>query len=194
MKPKSARVNGLEVSVCGVHELEDFTDREITHVVSIWDGNEVTSEEPRQHIRSIFPSAQTQFAFFHDLTTDPSATYAPSLDAVREILAFTTALSVKDRLLVHCAMGISRSTAIALATLCHHAGPGNEVACFRALKVIRPVAMPNPMMVKFADTILERNGAMAKAILTREEADYAGFGQALRQVFSGGQGTQPKHR
>lgn len=164
MKAKAARVNGLEVFVCGAHELPEFTERRITHVVSIWDGHEVQNEERRNYVNAIFPNARTHFAFFHDIVSNPAARYAPSMEAVRSILTFTTALAPNARLLVHCAMGISRSTAIALATLCYHAGPGYEAECFRVLKLIRPCAWPNPMIVDFADSILGRNGAVIQSI------------------------------
>jgi predicted protein tyrosine phosphatase len=164
MTIRAARVNGLEVSVCGAHELPEFVERRITHVVSIWNGFEAENLERRNYVQAVFPNARTHFAFFDDLISNPTAHQAPSIDAVRSILEFTTALDSSARLLIHCAMGISRSTAIALATLCHHAGPGYESECFVALRRIRPSACPNPMMIDFADSILGRNGALIASI------------------------------
>jgi predicted protein tyrosine phosphatase len=98
------------------------------------------------------------------ILSNPTARYAPSMDDVRSILEFTTALDSSARLLVHCMMGISRFAAIALATLNFHAGPGHEAACFVALRRIRPSACPNPMMIHFADSILGRNGALIESV------------------------------
>jgi predicted protein tyrosine phosphatase len=164
MNIKAARVNGLEVSVCGAHELRHFGERRMTHVVSIWDGHEAGNKERRSYIQAVFPNALTQFAFFNDLLSNPTARYAPNMGAVRSILEFTAAVEPPARLLVHCAMGISRSTAIALATLCHHAGRGYEVECYVALKRLRPSACPNPLIVHFADDILGRKGAIIQAL------------------------------
>jgi predicted protein tyrosine phosphatase len=164
MNIKAARVNGLEVSVCGAHELRHFAERRMTHVVSIWDGHEAGNEERRSYVHAVFPNALTHFAFFHDLLSNPTARYAPTMGAVKSILQFTAAVEPPARLLVHCAMGISRSTAIALATLCHHAGRGYEVECYVALKRLRPSACPNPLIVHFADDILGRKGAIIQAL------------------------------
>jgi predicted protein tyrosine phosphatase len=164
MNIKAARVDGLEVSVCGAHELPQYVERRMTHVVSIWDGHEADNEERRSYIQAVFPNALTHFAFFHDLLSNPTARYAPTMGAVKSILQFTAAVEPPARLLVHCAMGISRSTAIALATLCDHAGPGYEVECFAALKRLRPSACPNPLIVHFADDVLGRTGAIIESL------------------------------
>ncbi len=164
MSTTAARINGLQVSVCGAHELPEYVERRITHVVSIWDGYEADNAERRNYVLAVFPNARTHFAFFNDLISNPTANYAPSMEAVRSIMEFTTALDSSARLLVHCKMGISRSTAIALATLCHHAGPGYEAECFVVLRRIRPSACPNPMITHFADVILGRDGALIASI------------------------------
>jgi len=164
MSIKAARINGLEVSVCGVGELPDFAGQGVTHVVSLWDGYEAEDPKPRMRLDSIFPDAQVYFGFFNDVFTMFSGDYAPQREVIQDILKFTAGLGSGNYLLVHCAVGISRSTAIAFSTLCHHAGPGYETECFQALKRIRPSASPNPLIVEFADEILGRNGALIQAI------------------------------
>ena len=167
MSIKAARINGIEVSVCGVGELPDFAGQGVTHVVSLWDGYEAENEEPRFRIEAIFPGAIAHFGFFNDAFSEFGSSYAPDQDAIQKILKFTGALKAGDYLLVHCAVGISRSTAIAYATLCHHAGPGYEEDCFSALKRIRPSASPNRLIVRYADDLLGRDGAMVKAAASK---------------------------
>ena len=125
---------------------------------------EAENPEPRMRLNAIFPNAQVHFGFFNDGFNAFSGDFAPQRTAVQEILRFTAALGKGDYLLVHCAVGVSRSTAITFATLCHHAGSGYEADCFRALKRIRPSASPNPLIVEYADELLGRNGMMTEAI------------------------------
>ena len=160
MKIKAARINGLEVSVCGVSELPDFASAGVTHVVSIWDGYLVDDEEPRSRIQSIFPNATTRFAFFNDVAST-AGDYVPTRDDVRGLLEFTGSLGAGDHLLVHCAAGISRSTAVAFAALCQQAGPGLEEKCLAALQRIRPSARPNRLIAQLADEVLGRGGKIA---------------------------------
>ena len=160
MRIKAARINAIDVSVCGVGELPDFAGHGVTHVVSLWDGYEAENPEPRFRLGAIFPNAKKNFGFFNDVFSEFSEAGAPSLAAIREILAFTAGLSASDYLLVHCAAGISRSTAVAFAMLCQHAGPGLEANCLAAIRRIRPSARPNRLIVRFADEILGRKGKM----------------------------------
>lgn len=162
MNIKCARINGLELSVCGYAELPDFATHGITHVVSLWDGYHAEDPQPRLFLETVFPAARLHFGFFNDIFA-PGA-YAPHIGAIRDILEFTAELKTGDYLLVHCAVGISRSTAITFAALCQHAGPGLEPDCLRALKRIRPSAAPNPLIVELADALLRRNGTMIHAL------------------------------
>jgi len=164
MSIKAARINGLEVSVCGYGELPDFALHGVTHVVSLWDGYQENDEEPRFQISSIFPNARPHFGFFNDVFSEFASDCAPSESAIRHILDFTGSLVAGNYLLTHCAVGISRSTAITYATLCQHAGPGHEADCFAALRRIRPSASPNPLIVRLADALLGRDGKMIEAM------------------------------
>jgi predicted protein tyrosine phosphatase len=62
------------------------------------------------------------------------------------------------RILIHCHRGRSRSTAMALALLRRAEGPGSEAACLAMIKLIRPIAMPNLMVLKHADDLLQGSG------------------------------------
>ena len=171
MKIKAARVNGLEVSVCGLGELPDFADQGVTHVVSLWDGYEAENPKPRARIASIFPGAKTHFGFFNDVFNEFGSSYPPTRAAIRAIMEFTASLHRGDYLLLHCAVGVSRSAAMAFSTLCQHAGPGYEQDCFRALIRIRPSAYPNPLLVEWADDLLGRGGAMVEARKARVDSE-----------------------
>lgn len=74
-------------------------------------------------------------------------------------------------LLVHCRAGIARSTAVALAIIADRDGKGREEESVRQLLDIRPEAAPNLMMLRMADTILDRGGALYDAWMRVENAD-----------------------
>ena len=153
----------FELSICGVGELHEFSSLGVTHVVSIWEGAFAGNPEPRKRIKELFPKARPHFVVFDDVFCQVSKEYPPDRASIGNVLWFTSNLKPEDYLLIHCAAGISRSTAIAFAALCHHAGPGNETACFQAVREIRPCAYPNSLIVRIADDILGRKGAMIEA-------------------------------
>ena len=67
-------------------------------------------------------------------------------------------------LLVHCHMGISRSTA-AMTILLAQAHPDeSEASITERVRAIRPIAWPNLRMIGFADEILGRSGRLTAAV------------------------------
>jgi predicted protein tyrosine phosphatase len=88
----------------------------------------------------------------------------PSRQMVRKILAFARDLTKQDTLLVHCAYGVSRSTATAYAILCQHYPKKSEEALLRAIIDLRPIAQPNSLIVAHADALLKRDGRMVAAV------------------------------
>ncbi len=89
---------------------------------------------------------------------------APSEAMVRSLLAFGAAWSGAAPLLVHCWAGISRSTAAGFALACQRMGAGAEEAIAQNLRMVSPMATPNPLVVALADELLGRGGAMIAAI------------------------------
>jgi predicted protein tyrosine phosphatase len=87
----------------------------------------------------------------------------PSLEQIREILAFSAAFPKRASVLVHCWAGISRSTAVGYAISCHSAGPGTEKDCIVHLQKGRPKALPNLRIITLAEIALGRNGTMFAA-------------------------------
>lgn len=67
----------------------------------------------------------------------------------------------RESLLVHCQVGIGRSTAIALAVL---ASRMDDEAALRTLLEIRPEAVPNLHVVALADNILSREGNLVRVV------------------------------
>ena len=64
-----------------------------------------------------------------------------------------------EQLLIHCHAGVSRSTAAA-AILMAQSNPGREPDMFAELERVRPRSWPNALMLRMADALLERDGAL----------------------------------
>jgi predicted protein tyrosine phosphatase len=66
--------------------------------------------------------------------------------------------------LCHCGAGISRGPAAALILLATWRGRGTKTECIRELRRLCPAAAPHAGLVRFADTILEREGKLLAAL------------------------------
>ena len=98
------------LTVCGIAELEGFRGAGVSHVLSLLDP--ATPDPPAL---AGLGARRHQLLYFHDVT-EPFAGYAaPQIEHVEGVLAFGRELAAEqeplDHLLVHCHMGISRSTA-----------------------------------------------------------------------------------
>ena len=89
---------------------------------------------------------------------------------VEQILQFGTNLRegvserVEGHLLVHCHMGISRSTAAMMTLMAQADAAEDEDVLFARLREIRPQAWPNSVMIGFADAQLGRGGRLTQAL------------------------------
>jgi predicted protein tyrosine phosphatase len=88
----------------------------------------------------------------------------PAVEHIDHLLTFGRGWSAEAPLLVHCWAGISRSTAAAYILLCDRLGPGSETEIAQSLRYRAPHACPNPLMIRLADRLLERNGRMIEAV------------------------------
>lgn len=100
----------------------------------------------------------------NDVADISGAEMPPAPQHVAELLRFGREWPADDPMLVHCWAGISRSMAAAYILLCDRIGPGSEHAIARDLRRRAPHAFPNPLLVRYADDALEREGRMIAAI------------------------------
>ena len=153
------------LTVCGVDEIPAQRDRAVTHVLSLLDPGwpEITSfSQFADHRRAIM--------HFHDIIDEAPEKTAPTRRDVADILTFGAGLAEEQEqhtaghLLVHCQMGISRSTAAMLMLLSQMYPDDSEDALFARLRKIRPQAWPNSRMIGFADELLGRDGRLTAAL------------------------------
>jgi len=153
------------LTICGIEELSQHGSRAVTHVLSLLDPTwpELTSFAAYgKHSRTTLR--------FHDVIDPGPGLTLPTKDHVAEILAFGDALAAEakaDRerhLLVHCHMGISRSSAAMLSLMAQMNPQAPDDALFARLRQIRPQAWPNSLMVTYADELLGREGRLVSAL------------------------------
>ena len=147
------------LTICGLHELDGHGDRDVTHVLSILDPG---TPEPTAfsdydpHVRATL--------YFHDAIEPAPGLVLPQMADVETILAFARDAGDVRHLLIHCHLGVSRSTAAMLMVLAQ-AYPGEpEGALVDRLMEIRPQAWPNSRMIGFADERLGREGRLKAAV------------------------------
>lgn len=160
------------ITVCGIQELAGHAGRQVSHVLSIIDPDEVEPDafgSYGEHARLLLR--------FHDVIEESSEYQAPQPYHVEQILAFgrdipTNPANIRH-LLVHCHMGISRSSA-AMALLLAQAQPGvsaNEILA--QVLHIREKAWPNFRVLSFGAEQLGRSREFtdAAAVLYRRQLD-----------------------
>ena len=101
---------------------------------------------------------------FNDIAAPREGLVAPSLEHVEALLAFADGWTGARPLLIHCWAGVSRSTAAAYAVACARTAPGREAAWASRLRDAAPTATPNALIVAHADRLLDRDGAMIRAV------------------------------
>ena len=93
---------------------------------------------------------------FDDISYSRDGYIAPSSWHVNRILEFSKDFVDTDKVLVHCQAGISRSTAAAIGILIQH-GMSYEYA-YNKIENIRPILLPNKLMVSFIDDYFNLEG------------------------------------
>ena len=156
----------FRLSVCAVGNLDEFSHRGVTHILSIC-APKFPTPTPEWF------SGVHKHLFFQDVISIKDAealdAKAPTAADIREVLKYGRECLVASRvkpihLLIHCTHGASRSPAAAYAILCLWLGKGREVQARNFLLKIRPGAVPNLLVVAYADKLLRRGGKMVEAI------------------------------
>lgn len=153
------------LTICGLEELGDHHASGVTHVLSILD-----PDWPEPDAFSAYEPHRRTTLRFHDVIEPGPKLILPRPEDAEAILEFGRSLAARAddhadaHLLVHCHMGVSRSTA-AMAMLLAQTDPGRDAdRIFADLLALRPQAWPNSLMVAFADDLLGRAGHLTAAL------------------------------
>jgi predicted protein tyrosine phosphatase len=149
------------IHVCSLSRLQETVDDTgARHVVSLI-GDEARLQRPP----SVAPENHLWLCL-HDISSPLDGYIMPGEPHVAELLNFVRGWDRKAPLVVHCYMGISRSTASAFASVCALNPNRDETSIAQALRRASPTATPNIRIVSLADKLLGRNGRMVAAIET----------------------------
>jgi predicted protein tyrosine phosphatase len=149
------------IHVCSLARLhETVVHTGARHVVSLI-GNEARLERPN----GIAPENHLWLRL-HDIAEPLDGYILPDEAHVADLLRFVRVWDRRTPLVVHCYMGISRSTASAFASVCALSPHRDEEGIARALRRASPTATPNIRIVSLADRLLGRQGRMIAAVET----------------------------
>jgi predicted protein tyrosine phosphatase len=148
------------IVICGLSELAAHARAGVSHVVSILDP---TWPDP-DDFAHYGPHRRVVYRF-DDVVEVGLGYVAPTRRDVAAILELGRELLGEqvDQLLIHCHAGVSRSTATA-AILMAQDNPGREGQVFEELDRVRPRSWPNRLMLRIADEMLRRDGALVAAL------------------------------
>lgn len=152
--------------ICGLAELPTAVKRQRpTYVISITDPDDEPLDFPEAVavLRLAFWDVHAMTGMVARKLSVQDRDAYPSIDHARVILDFGQQVPTRGRLLIHCGAGISRSTAAAFI-LAAQAKPGDEWGAFQLIKVLRPQAQPNLLLVRFADKLLGAEGRMSACL------------------------------
>lgn len=153
------------LTICGIDELPAQSGRRVSHVLSLLD-----PDLPELDSFAAYEAHERLTLRFHDIIAPMAGCVHPTQAHVGAILDFGASLketAVKrsgGHLLVHCHMGISRSSAAMLALLAQVHAEETEDRLFERLRAVRPQAWPNSVMIGFADAQLGRGGRLTAAL------------------------------
>jgi predicted protein tyrosine phosphatase len=151
------------ITVCGLHELSGHASLQVSHVLSIVDPDHGSidafgdyGEHARMELR------------FHDVIEETPGVEAPQPRHVEEIISFGREV-LRDQetlrhLLVHCHMGVSRSTA-SMSLMLAQAQPDRSARhILHQVLAIREQSWPNLRILEIGEKMLGRSGEFSGAV------------------------------
>jgi predicted protein tyrosine phosphatase len=147
------------IHVCSLARLhETVEDTGARHIVSLI-GNEAHVQRPA----AVAPENHLWLQL-HDISMPLDGYIMPGEEQIADLIRFVRGWNRRTPLVMHCYMGISRSTASAYASVCALNPQRGEHDIAQALRQASPTATPNIRIVSLADKLLGRNGRMIAAI------------------------------
>jgi predicted protein tyrosine phosphatase len=147
------------IHVCSLARLQETVeDTGARHVVSL------IGDEARLDLLPGIAPDNHLWLRLHDISAPLEGYTMPAEQHVAELLKFVRGWDRRTPMVVHCYMGISRSTASAFASVCALNPQRDEDSIAEALRRASPTATPNIRIVSLADQLLGRDGRMVAAI------------------------------
>lgn len=175
----------FHITVCGIEELASHGAVGVTHVLSILDPG-----FPDPEAFGAFGEHERLELRFHDIVDELPGLRLAQREDVAALLRFGRNLMREPRahLLVHCHMGISRSTA-SMALILAQARPDRPASeALDEVRRIRPRIWPNLRIIELGDELLGRGGELVAAAVGRYRhviERRPEVGQAMLQIGRG---------
>lgn len=153
----------FQITICGIEELAGHAERQVSHVLSILDPGHLEPEA----FGDYGEHAKLELRF-HDVIEESAGVEAPQPHHLEQVLIFGRDI-LRDpealrHLLVHCHMGVSRSTA-AMTLLLAQAQPHTSARdVLHEVLAIRDKAWPNLRMLTYGEELLGRKGEFTDAV------------------------------
>jgi predicted protein tyrosine phosphatase len=154
----------FHITVCGIAELAGHSAVGVTHVLSILDPG-----FPDPEAFGAFGEHERLDLRFHDIVEPQPGMRLAQPEDIAALLKFGRDMvrEPKANLLVHCHMGISRSTA-AMALILAQARPDRTAReAMAEVRRIRPHIWPNLRVIELGDAALGRKGELIEAAIAR---------------------------
>jgi predicted protein tyrosine phosphatase len=152
----------FQMTVCGLQELEDRPDGHVSHVLSILD-----PAYPLPPALASLGERERLELRFHDVIDSLPERDEPQPHHIEEILRFGRAIFDSPEecghLLVHCHLGVSRSTAAMTLILALGQPELSAPDVLSQLLAIRAIAWPNLRMLSLGEDQLGRRGEFTSA-------------------------------
>jgi predicted protein tyrosine phosphatase len=150
------------ITVCGLDELAGHADRQVSHVLSILD-----PDQPEPEAFGAYGEHARLELKFHDIIEERPGFRAPQPEDIAKILDFGRDILAEPEnlrhLLVHCHMGISRSTASMTLLLAQAQPELGAHDVLRQVLHIRDKAWPNLRILTLGEDQLGRSGEFSAA-------------------------------
>jgi predicted protein tyrosine phosphatase len=143
-----------------------------THVISLL-GVEGVADTPKP----VRPENHLQLDI-DDIAYEIDGYIAPNRRHVAELIEFGESWRRQGPIICHCYAGISRSSAAALILLALY-NPGQERMAAEQLRAQADHVQPNKRLIRFADEILGRDGALIAAAEAMGPGQFYGVNEAV---------------
>jgi predicted protein tyrosine phosphatase len=157
------------IHVCSLARLhETVAATTASHVVTLL-SRDIAVERPGG-----IPPDRHLWLDLHDISAPLNGYVLPQPHHIEQLIDFVRGWDCAQPLVVHCHMGVSRSSAAAFVAICTLRPERAERMIALALRKASPTALPNTRIISLADRLLGRNGRMSAAIAAMSPCLYSG--------------------
>ena len=147
-----------KIIICGLADIENAVETYKPDMMLTIINKNFSPETPQ----GLNPSRHLKM-LIDDISEPRDGFRLPGKEDVQKLLDFTSDWDQSKPIIIHCHMGISRSTATSLGLICK-LDPDNLDLHVEKLMKIAPHASPNKLMTKYVDEILGLENKLLKTL------------------------------